>query len=922
MHIITNPPLSSEQIKDLSAQTDKSSIELATSAYFYNKENRAPARLNKKTGETSAQWAYGYSFYTKRLTLDALVTHITEGKAFTLSAFTSNTRRKDTFKSSHLLGLDFDDNVSVADCMAVPFIAENAFFIYATPSSTPDAPKARVLFLLDTPITDFAQWERLQRALIWHFDDLNPDPSCKDAARLFFGSATRDVMRLSNKLSLATMEELATAMEAEITTIAKRSQADNERIRQQNQARVQDNHKQERYYRYASRALDNMASELSSIAEGTGRYGGRNNTLNVFAFIAGTLTGAGMISVSECEALLRSAALSCGLASHEIDTTLSRAIREGEGSPVDLNELDRAWAEKTKQRNAQRRQSINQAYRQAKLEIGKNSLPEGLFENVHPARLQIENGTRAWLSGVHTSWYGYDQLPQGILSALSVLHDTRSQTLLVFGKMHQAFLDGSLNPTIFCAKEVIEATGCTRRAVTIALQDLQEWSYVRDWGSCYISNYMSQELVQNSIYASYPTTGTPPQWYGINDANTIYNVIPVKLLKALLIFYTEKFHNRSLSPFTSTLREQLSVANVDVMTTIAKCAEAVTKKDKLSQEAYRKLNMELNGNGETWFGWQRALSSMFALDIDWKVCHSSEDVRIQILRQWVSTVRSINTQDELCRLLGCSTSTLMTLYEKAQVKSVKRYHQLELTKAQAGKDLRPHIKNAQIEHRGIVQMVRFKRENTAWETVQNNFAPLHYFRTRNGTTLDKPIERVWMQFILPSEQHIMTQEEIEAENAENKANSDISESDGQDKPQVVKTPQTPKKPREYGLPLRRFKHHDKFFVYQWVQLFIHTMTATCRLEGLRLIDSSLYAPGNYFEFEKLIDVLAFVVANYDTSEVQRTTADFMGIDLEDDFNAELNELIKLDIEDEVVENEPATDWVAIRALADLVEVPF
>jgi hypothetical protein len=82
-----------------------------------------------------------------------------------------------------------------------------------------------------------------------------------------------------------------------------------------------------------------------------------------------------------------------------------------------------------------------------------------------------------------------------------------------------------------------------------------------------------------------------------------------------------------------------------MMVAIAKSAEVVTKKDKLSQEAKRKLDMELNGNNETWFGWQRALNSMFALDIDWKACQSSEDVRIQILRQWVSTVRSINTQD-------------------------------------------------------------------------------------------------------------------------------------------------------------------------------------------------------------------------------------------------------------------------------------
>lgn len=150
--------------------------------------NLSEAFINKDLQPGYDKRAFGNSFHPKTVTPQQLVEHITSGKAFTLGYYRGSTRRKDTFISSQLMGLDFDKDVSIAQCMNDDFIGKNAFFIYATPSSTPEHPKTRVLFLLGQPIYNAIQWERLQRALIWQYEFLDPDPSCKDAARLFFGS--------------------------------------------------------------------------------------------------------------------------------------------------------------------------------------------------------------------------------------------------------------------------------------------------------------------------------------------------------------------------------------------------------------------------------------------------------------------------------------------------------------------------------------------------------------------------------------------------------------------------------------------------------------------------------------------------------------------------------------------------------------
>lgn len=153
------------------------SIQCGLSQAFHNKENR-----------TGSKTAFGQSFQPRTVTTAEFVAHITSGKAWTQGFFKDNSRRKTHFVSAQTLALDLDDHVSVQDVLAEPLIAAHALLVHPSPSSTPDHPKTRVIFVLSEAVTDMTGWEQLQRGALARFAHLRPDPACKDAARLFYGS--------------------------------------------------------------------------------------------------------------------------------------------------------------------------------------------------------------------------------------------------------------------------------------------------------------------------------------------------------------------------------------------------------------------------------------------------------------------------------------------------------------------------------------------------------------------------------------------------------------------------------------------------------------------------------------------------------------------------------------------------------------
>ncbi|MEP6985254.1 MAG: hypothetical protein ABI970_06645, partial [Chloroflexota bacterium] len=229
-------------------------IRLNLSNAFLNKENL-----------TGKQSAFGNSFHPAIVTLPALAAHIAEGKAFTLHAFKRNRRIGTEWVSSQLLALDLDDcPLSAVEIAALPDISQNSWLVYPSPSSTPEKPKTRVVFVLPDAVTEPKRWQALQLGIMAHFAHLNPDKACKDLARLFYGSTQPGHIVLGNVASWAWVSGLCAPLAA----------ADYEKtlIRQQENRQVVTSGT--RAEKYAQAAFNKAIAELAGAGAGE-----RNATL-------------------------------------------------------------------------------------------------------------------------------------------------------------------------------------------------------------------------------------------------------------------------------------------------------------------------------------------------------------------------------------------------------------------------------------------------------------------------------------------------------------------------------------------------------------------------------------------------------------------------------------------------------------------
>ena len=145
---------------------------------------KAPAKFD---------WARYYRTFRRAwLTPRQLAEHVWRGHAFT--PVWEGARREECFVSAGHLALDFDagDETSSLDFLMRPgsFADMFASFGYSTPSSTLEAPRSRVVFVLEFPILSAAEFRAVYQAVAWWMagDGSVTDPSCKDALRLYYGS--------------------------------------------------------------------------------------------------------------------------------------------------------------------------------------------------------------------------------------------------------------------------------------------------------------------------------------------------------------------------------------------------------------------------------------------------------------------------------------------------------------------------------------------------------------------------------------------------------------------------------------------------------------------------------------------------------------------------------------------------------------
>ena len=165
--------------------------------------------LDRKIPPGDALWhKFNGSFSNLELTPFDFASAIYDGHPFT-TWHANAWRTSANYICGQHLGLDFDagdKTSSLPALLANPFIKKHANLVYTTPSHTPDAPRARAVFLLDTPIVQAQNYALAAAALLWLFG--TADRQCKDPARFFYGSLRCEIETLDNVLSLTTVKRL------------------------------------------------------------------------------------------------------------------------------------------------------------------------------------------------------------------------------------------------------------------------------------------------------------------------------------------------------------------------------------------------------------------------------------------------------------------------------------------------------------------------------------------------------------------------------------------------------------------------------------------------------------------------------------------------------------------------------------------
>lgn len=261
------------------------------------------------------------------LTVDEFAQAVQSGIAF-CPWVRDSYRKADNFECGQHVAVDMDTG---DERSSIPVLSANILvrmyggFIYTTPSHTPAAPKARVVFLLNQPIDDPDAYRRMCEFVTAQFD--GADSVTTDPARFFYGSAGCDLYYIGHEMHLAEMRELyrrwARTQPRQAAPDAKILRMADIRASREKPQQAQDGDTA-----WAERI---MLEELDMLARTA--QGGRNHQLNRAAFVFGQFVADGAISRSEAEGKLEAVAMSIGLGEAEITQTMRSGINSGMKQP-------------------------------------------------------------------------------------------------------------------------------------------------------------------------------------------------------------------------------------------------------------------------------------------------------------------------------------------------------------------------------------------------------------------------------------------------------------------------------------------------------------------------------------------------------------------------------------------------------------
>jgi hypothetical protein len=151
---------------------------------------------------------FNSSFENRECGALEIMDEIYEGHAIT-TQHKNHWRTVENYICGQSIGLDFDtedERSSMKVLTSDKLIKKYASFVHTTISHREDAPRARVVFLLDEPIMQPNNYAMAATALLWLFG--SADRQCKDAVRFFYGAPGCDMELLAGTLPLDIVKKI------------------------------------------------------------------------------------------------------------------------------------------------------------------------------------------------------------------------------------------------------------------------------------------------------------------------------------------------------------------------------------------------------------------------------------------------------------------------------------------------------------------------------------------------------------------------------------------------------------------------------------------------------------------------------------------------------------------------------------------
>lgn len=615
-------------------------VEYSISDAFHNKD--------LKPGYTRA--ALAWSFRPVVGSIGQLARHILTGGAFAPATFHNGHRAKEDFHAAQLVGLDFD-TCGIDTLIQDDFIARYAILLYETPTSTPEAQRARAVFVLPEALTSAAEYERRNRQLILKLAYLDPDANCKDASRLFYGSAGKHhiVNPDAETLNPADLPELPTETPRAATPAPRFDPAGNTRAERRARA-------------YVVTMMTAVYDRVASAGQGS-----RNSTL--FSSAASAFDYAailpGQLTPVEVEQAMLAAAMSAGLSETEAQTTITSA----------------AAAKYRKERH----------------------VPDFTSEPPKPARQpKILQNAATSQPGPETpaprSWWTTATIPaltRG--AAIAVIGGTAT---IVLDRVHRAFMTGALSGHSFSIDETAAAIGQDARKVRSAIEAGE--------GIFYIKLRIEKEddsLCANSCKNS-SGRGRPADRYTIQTGAAMHNA----LFEALKKHRDNIDFDAALPaamPVWTLSEDVIGEDNVPVIRgekikkLNAELTAYATEDDHLAQ---RRNRVEMYGN-KRWQGWRAALEDTTELPIE--TADTAKQYRVNILKAYLSKFAPGTPHEcaDLARLCGCGERAISALRTAAGYRTELNQPEVRITHAANEESIIKQIKQARAQNIAYVLRV-------------------------------------------------------------------------------------------------------------------------------------------------------------------------------------------------------------------------